>query len=32
VHTKFWFKKLKESDNSENLDIDVDGIEIVLRE
>jgi hypothetical protein len=31
VHTGFWFEKLKESDNSENLDIDVDDIEMDLR-
>lgn len=31
MHTRFWFKKLKESDNSENLYIDVDGVEMDLR-
>jgi hypothetical protein len=32
VHARFWFKKLKESDNLENLNIDVDGVEMDLRE
>jgi hypothetical protein len=32
LHTRFCFEKLKECDNLENIDIDVDGVEVDLRE